>query len=173
MISIKDKWLIGFTTTDYLLLDLDNADYDKVKALCEMLTKEYDLGSFVIMRSSASEKKQYKRIGDFDFHKNLFCEITTTGSYHVIFGRKINYDRICRIIETLANLGVLNNEYANIRQWRGDVTLRISADNSDGAVRPIPVLQYAYYLSGAENNEGIELYNATLRAVKSCLNQTD
>ncbi len=172
MFKIRDKWIVGYTTVDYLLLDLDDADFDKVVSLGHMLTKEYDLGSFLVMRSSGNSKNKpvYCPVGNFAFQQKLMWQKTVSGNYHIVFGRKIGYDKICSIVETLAGLGVLNNEYSNIRQWRGDITLRISADNSTNGYRPPPEPVYEHIISGVKNNEGVRLYKSILGAVKECFN---
>jgi hypothetical protein len=124
----SEKYIIGFSTQDYFLLDLDNTSYEKVYRLSKMLIKEYDLVSALICKSSNNQEINY--IDNCLRHE-------TEGSYHVIFSKKIGYERICQIVETLTMFGVLEKDYLQIREWRGDITLRVSPDNSL-EYRPIP-----------------------------------
>jgi hypothetical protein len=123
-----EKYIIGFSTQDYFLLDLDNTTYEKVFRLSKMLIKEYGLISALICRSNNNQEVTYI---------NNCLRKETEGSYHVIFSKKIGYERICQIIETLTEFGILEKDYLQIREWRGDITLRVSPDNSL-EYRPIP-----------------------------------
>lgn len=124
----NEKYIIGFSTQDYFLLDLDNTSYEKVYRLSKMLIKEYKLKSALICKSSSNHEITY--IDNCLRHE-------TEGSYHIIFSKKIGYEKICQIIETLTVFGILEKDYLQIREWRGDITLRVSPDNSN-EYRPIP-----------------------------------
>jgi hypothetical protein len=48
-------------------------------------------------------------------------------NFHLVFDAPIGYDRCVVIIDTLVDLNVLAPEYKQIRMFRGDMTLRVSA----------------------------------------------
>lgn len=154
------KFIIGYTTHCYLLLDFDDTTLNKVKGISNLLTIQYKLGSYIIMKSSCGKNKFIK------VNNEVFVEKTIDGSYHVIFGRKIRYSKICDIINLLANLDVLQSEYANIRNWRNDITLRITRDTSKLAFREKPILVYERIITdNFLDNEGVLSYKAVYDVV--------
>jgi hypothetical protein len=133
----KPKFIIGFTTNHFLLLDFDETTLNKVEGISRIILEQYNLGSYIIMLSSEQKSKVIFKVNE---NSAYYIPKTIDGSYHVIFGKAIPYTEICNIIVTLSELDIMNKSYANIRNWRGDVTLRISPDYSEGAFRPIPKL---------------------------------
>jgi hypothetical protein len=47
-------------------------------------------------------------------------------NYHVVFNNSIGYEKCVHIILALADLNVLDQQFAEIRQFRGDMTLRVN-----------------------------------------------
>lgn len=68
-------------------------------------------------------------------------QVMSRNNYHLVFDNSIGYNSCCKIISLLCGLGILNRDYEKIRDFRGDMTLRVSpAELSDGTKpRPIPV----------------------------------
>lgn len=133
----QPKFIIGFTTNHFLLLDFDETTLIKVEGIAKIILEQYKLGSYIIMLSSEQKSKVVFKVNE---NSAYYIPKTIDGSYHVIFGKAIPYTEICDIIASLSELDILNKSYANVRNWRGDVTLRISPDYSEGAYRPIPKL---------------------------------
>jgi hypothetical protein len=124
-----------------------------------MLIKEYGLVSALICKSSNNQEITY--IGNCLRHE-------TEGSYHVIFSKKIGYEGICQIVETLTVFDILEKDYLQIREWRGDITLRVSPDNSSDNYRPIPrPIKYInrWRTKDLYENDGISQYLNCLNVV--------
>ena len=153
----KPDWNIGYTTRNHLCIDLDNASYYKVRSLVNLLMCSYpEIGDCIIMQSSTvnqierwiypvqqQPRKQVKR-----------------DNYHVIFNNFLLYETCCRIIETLAFLGVLNEEYIRIREMRNDMTLRVSKTVCVEYTKPKPVfIEYIQNRKSNNRGQGIYLYN--------------
>jgi hypothetical protein len=103
LVQLKQGFLIcGYTAKDQLLIDLDNCSVVKAVALARMLQKEYPfVGDCLVVQCSDD-------------------------SYHLVFGNKLSWRKISKIVSTLAQLGILNEDYMKIRKFRKDLTLRIS-----------------------------------------------
>lgn len=160
--NLKPDWNIGYTTQQHLCIDLDNTTYYKVRCLVNMLMKNYtDIGDCVIMRSSTKQQAEtwiYKPI------KQLIKKVVLH-NYHLIFNNLVGYERCCHVIETLAHLGVINEEYVKIREMRNDMTLRVSETVNVEYVKPKPVfIEYIQNPYCKKDGKGIYLY-ARLRRV--------
>lgn len=106
--------VVGYTTQDHLLVDLDNCSEYKAKILANKILSEYPfLGDCLIVKSS-------------DAH------------YHLIFDDLVKWERLVRIIEVLADLGIVQKNYAQVRTFRRDLTLRISDKKGVDRYRPVP-----------------------------------
>jgi len=119
----KPDWNIGYTTREHLCLDLDNTSVTKVFNLIDMLMQNYpQLGNALVLESSSGklcEKWNYLVSGFLEFH-------VKRSNYHIIFNNYVGYEFCCHVIETLAELGVINKEYIRIREMRNDMTIRVS-----------------------------------------------
>jgi hypothetical protein len=105
------------------LLDLDGTTLHNVLGLIrEIMATWRNVGDALVMYSS-------KCTGDgvASWHPNS-KRFSRHGrqNYHVIFSNAIGYDRCVKIILTLFEFGVLNEDYIDIRKFRGDMTLRVS-----------------------------------------------
>jgi hypothetical protein len=119
----KPTFILGYTTRTYLLLDLDGTTLHNVLGLVrEIMASWRNVGDALIMYSS-------KCTGDgiTVYHPNS-QRFSRHGrqNFHVIFSNAIGYDRCVKIILTLFEFGVLNEDYVDIRKFRGDMTLRVS-----------------------------------------------
>jgi len=151
-----DKIIFGYSTNNHLILDLDNTTLEKSIGLSKLLINEFDLRDCLILKSSGCIKTHELMFGDDE----SYMPYQTDGNYHLVFGKKTWYEHICYIIEMLADLGIVQKEYVRIREWRGDLTLRINADNSKDKYRPPPKL--LFYVTNSKNtnsfSEGINDY---------------
>jgi len=77
-----------------------------------------------------------------EHHNNGVKLRRTCSSYHLIFSSPIGYDKCMAIIECLAALDVLNEDYVNIRRFRGDMTLRVTCrvESRRVVMQPRPVM---------------------------------
>lgn len=157
MPKFKQSYLvIGYTTSDHLLLDLDNTSYTKARKLAKLIMKEFSmLGDCVIMRSST------RKIYDMKIYKP--CEqvqqLTIRDNYHLIFSEKIGFDQCCNIIEVLCEFGILDKDYKLIRSFRGDMTLRVSGTQQTVGYKPAPeFVEYLINPRHEKKGKGIEEY---------------
>lgn len=115
--------ILGYTTRDHLLLDLDETSEGRVIALARLIMASWpNVGDALVVESSTPSKKSYLKYND----KGVPYERWVYQNYHLVFDGKIGYDAAVAIIETLVELDVLNPEYKQIRMFRGDMTLRVS-----------------------------------------------
>lgn len=134
--SRNPDWVIGYTTRDHLCIDLDNTSVNKVFVLTKMIMKDFPyVGNAVILETSARRlfvKVNYPPL-------KTACFQTARNNFHVVFDNWISYEESCRIIETLARLDVINEEYIRIREMRNDMTLRVSKSVLMDETKPSPV----------------------------------
>lgn len=120
---IKPCWNIGYTTKEHLCIDLDNTSFFNVTQLIKIIMLHYpQVGHALIMVSSMPkqvEKWNYPPEKTPIFRRSKY-------NYHVIFNNFIGYESCCKIIETLAFLGIINEQYVRIREMRNDMTIRTS-----------------------------------------------
>ena len=117
------KLIIGYTTREHLILDLDNTSLHHVLGLANILMNEYpEIGNILIMRSSKQEKEYGTRIDRHGIPRHNFRK----ECFHLITDNIIGYNRCVHIINTLVDLGILETAYRRIRMFRGDMTLRVS-----------------------------------------------
>jgi len=128
--------ITGYTTRRHLLLDLDKTTLAKVSRLTRMIMAEWpEVGDALILRSSEGSGRIDTKYDNFHrpYHR------LDGDSYHLVFSGDIGYNKACRIIEALAGVHILNRDYVKLREFRGDMTLRVSASVLSGGVKPAPV----------------------------------
>jgi len=104
----------GYTTKQHLLLDIDEQPLSRVVKLADMLQKEYpQLGDYIILKSSIE-------------------------SYHIVYGSFVPWKLIINIIDMLWQLGIIEKEVRDVREFRGDLTLRISPRTLTTGEQPTP-----------------------------------
>ena len=133
---LEPNFIIGYTTRTHLLLDLDDTSLEKAGRLADLIIREWpEVGDCLVVASSTVKLNVRVRYS-WNNHPWMSRE---SPNYHLIFNNRVGYNKCCKICETLAELGVLNKDYAKIRTFRGDMTLRVSHQNlSTGAVKPPP-----------------------------------
>ncbi len=148
--------IIGYTTRRHLLLDLDKTSLTKTAALARLIMREYpEVGDCLILRSSEGDGAISLK---YDNYQRPYHRVNGD-SFHLVFDGLIGYNKACRIIEALAGVHVLNRDYVKIREFRGDMTLRISSTSLYSGLKPAPVC-----VTGIKNKafkgvgEGIEAY---------------
>jgi hypothetical protein len=100
-----------------------------------MLMIDYpEIGHCIINQSSKATKPS---IPTYRETQHLML-MPKRDNYHIIFNNEIGYNKCCEIIECLANLGIINEEYVRIRQMRNDQTLRVSKTVCTDYVKPTP-----------------------------------
>jgi len=131
----EPRIIIGYTTNEHLLLDLDHTSLYKVTKLVQLLQYNYpELGNVLVMRSSIEQKEPYTRIN----RKGIPIERVPKISFHVIFNNSTGYAKCRDIIETMVTLNILPREFRLIRAKRGDMTLRVSPATLSDRVKPAP-----------------------------------
>ena len=133
----KPNLNIGYTTRRHLLLDLDKTTLTKAAALVRLIIRDYpEVGDCLILRSSEGDGRISTKHDNYQrpYHK------LDGDSFHLVFSGDIGYNKCCRIIEALAGCYILNKDYVKLREFRGDMTLRISPQHlSTGKIKPAPV----------------------------------
>ena len=132
--------VVGYTTQDHLLVDLDNCSIFKAEILVNKIQDEYPfLGDALLVRSS-------------DQH------------YHVVFDDFVRWETLVRIIEVMADLGIVQKNYAQVRTFRRDLTLRISDKKGEDRIRPPPeVIEIMTVPHKCNDHNGIAKYLYHLR----------
>jgi hypothetical protein len=133
---LEPNFLIGYTTRRHLILDIDDSSITKVERLVKRIQAEWpEVGDCLIMLSS--DKATSLKLS-YSPHRRPY-HLRQSSNFHLIFDDPIGYNKCCKIIEVLAGLNILNADYVKIRNFRGDMTLRVSHENqSTGAVKPMP-----------------------------------
>lgn len=132
--------ILGYTTRRHLILDLDNSTLEKTIRISKLIMRDYNkVGDCVIMRSSKGSGKEYLRYT----RMGRALRIYKRDNYHLVFDNGIGYNTSCRICAVLASIGILNKDYVRIREFRGDMTLRVSSSILLAGNKPVPV-QVAY-----------------------------
>ena len=130
--------IVGYTTKDHLLLDLDETSLYDVSKLAILLISEYpEIGNILILASSTPSKKNYTK---FDA-KGIPQWRHIYQNFHIVTDNIIGYERCLEIIDTLVELDVLQPEYKEIRLFRGDMTLRTSPKPLVHRTVPAPSLE--------------------------------
>lgn len=152
----KPEWVVGYTTRNHLLLDLDDTSYFKVERLVDMLMRSYPaIGNALILRSSSPREKVEERV-----HPLLGYSVKhKRHNYHVVFNNFVDYEYSCGIIETLAELDVINKDYVKIRFMRQDMTLRTSHTVKVEETTPAPhMMKFVINPYSIKQDNGIYLY---------------
>lgn len=111
-----NKLIGGYTTNKHLLLDLDNVSYYKAYHVAREIMKCYpDVGDCLIIKCSDD-------------------------SWHLVYDNHIGWPRIMEIVNCLALLNILEKGYIEIREFRGDITLRTTDKLTLNKYRPRPQL---------------------------------
>lgn len=154
--------ILGYTTRRHLLLDLDSVTQTKAEMLIKTIFQEYKtVGNALIVCSTLKERQTtitYRPLQHPELRQ-------TASSYHIIFDNNIGYNTCCKIISALAALQVLNKDYEKIREFRGDMTLRISPTITTQGIKHIPYpvkLLINPYTKKSDGN--IEYYLKLLRS---------
>jgi hypothetical protein len=115
--------ILGYTTRDHLLLDLDETSLSDVVGLARLIMQSWPkVGDCLVIESSTPSKRSYLKYDD----KGIPHEKWVYQNYHLVFDAPIGYEACVAVIDTLVDLDILNPEYKQIRMFRGDMTLRVS-----------------------------------------------
>ena len=133
----------GYTTQDHLMLDLDRLGFYKAWHIVRMVQRDYpDVGMALLVHSSR-------------WH------------YHVVYNNRIGWERIVKIIEDLAALGIVEPNYLNVRSFRRDLTLRVSAKHGEQRDRQVPEPVMLLNVQGRKDPfDGIKSYLKLLGAFR-------
>ena len=128
--------IIGYTTRRHLLLDLDNCSQEKARRLALLIMAAWpEVGNCLIVLSSPAPLCVELR-----YSWNNWPWIRTRRSnYHLVFDNQVGYNKCCRICACLAGVGVLNRDYVKLREFRGDMTLRVSSAPLSTGLKPRPL----------------------------------
>ena len=128
--------IAGHTTRRHLLLDLDDTTLSKAVRIVKLIMERWaEVGDCLILQSS--EKCDTVKLA-YSWNNAPYMK-RVGSSYHLVFDGLIGWNKCCHICETLAGLHILEKDYAKIRTFRGDMTLRISPALLSTGLKPAPV----------------------------------
>uniref|UniRef100_A0A6M3X511 Uncharacterized protein n=1 Tax=viral metagenome TaxID=1070528 RepID=A0A6M3X511_9ZZZZ len=128
--------ILGYTTRRHLILDLDNTGLEYAERMAYMIMREWPgVGDCLILQSS--DYQDEVRLAYNKWGRPLV--IHDRPNYHLVFDNIIGYNTAAHICRVLAGLGVLEEDYDKIREFRGDMTLRVSRAVMMDHVKPLPV----------------------------------
>jgi hypothetical protein len=133
--------IVGYTTNRHLLLDLDHTSLDKAEYITQQIMRRWpDVGDAIILETSHECKKDYMVMRD---GLTKIWVKWDRRSYHVVFGGEMNFYEMHPIYETLVVLNIVELEYLEMRDKRGDMTLRVSSRIlMDGTQLPPAYIEY-------------------------------
>lgn len=131
----KPSWVVGFTSRYNLMLDIDDTTLYKAEWLTKLIMKRYNkVGDCLIILSSLGDKRKTLK---YTSTKRPYLTFGRP-SYHLVYDNKIGYNLCVKIIESIANLGIIESSFIFMRNFRGDITLRVSPTIQSGNIKPIP-----------------------------------
>ena len=131
----KGELILGYTTRRHLILDLDNTGLDYAIRMAGLIMENWPtVGDCLVLRTS--ELRDQVRLAYNKWGRPLV--IHDRPNHHLVFDNLIGYNTAARICRTLAGLGVLEEDYDKIREFRGDMTLRVSPATLYAGVKPVP-----------------------------------
>jgi hypothetical protein len=140
-ISEANFLVVGYTCQDHLLIDLDGCSLYKADRIARMIREEWPwVGMCLVVESSPMH-------------------------HHLVYDSKLPWGMITSIVQTLAALGVVEKNYAQVRTFRRDLTLRVSDKHGVERYRPVPKPLYliGYNLVSGQPY-GVRRYLQTLQA---------
>lgn len=88
-------------------------------------------------------------------------------NFHLVFDNAIGYNLSCRICKVLAGIGILERDYVKIREFRGDMTLRVGPAVLTEETKPVPVDLHQVFNPGETRTDGyITTYMMALRIAR-------
>jgi hypothetical protein len=127
--------ILGYTTRRHLLLDLDNTGLDYALRIVSLIFREWpEVGDCLVLESTTQPDQV--RLAYNKWGRPLV--IHDRPNYHLVFDNLIGYNQAASICRVLAALGVLEEDYDKIREFRGDMTLRVSHAVLLEQVKPVP-----------------------------------
>lgn len=153
---LKGSLIIGYTTQQHLLLDLDKTTLNQAIYITKLIQQVYpDVGNALILESSPPPKHTRTLYQ----HYGSYIKIQYKPNHHVVFDGLIGYDKCCKIIFTLVDLNILPEEYRDIRSWAGNMTLRVSPKPFTDRTVPAPTYAISILAQRAyANHGGIDRY---------------
>jgi hypothetical protein len=141
--ALNDNFVVvGYSTSQHLLLDLDRIGFYRAQAIAHMVYINYPhVGAYLVVHSSGN-------------------------NFHVVYDALIGWRKITKIVSTLAGLHILNRDYMRIRKFRGDLTLRVNGHLTTAGPKfpPTPYLLYMPANYNIKKGGGILRYLNVLEA---------
>jgi len=127
--------ILGYTTRRHLILDLDNTGLDYALRMVELIMDEWPRVGDCLVLESTTQPDQVR----LAYNKwGRVLVIHDRPNHHLVFDNIIGYNTAGRICRVLAGLGVLEEDYDKIREFRGDMTLRVSEAVMMDLTKPVP-----------------------------------
>lgn len=143
--------VLGYTTRRHLILDLDNTTLSYARAIVKKIQWEWPkVGDAIIL--SSSEKPDRVRLVHNRWGRPLLYH--DRHNFHIVFDNGIGYNLSCRICAVLAEIGILNRDYVKIREFRGDMTLRIGPLITHDEVKGPPKLRARVFNNYTDRHDG-------------------
>lgn len=131
----RGNLILGYTTRRHLILDLDNTGLDYAVRMVRLIMNEWPRVGDCLVLESTTQPDQVR----LAYNKwGRVLVIHDRPNYHLVFDNLIGYNAAARICRVLAGLGVLEEDYDKIREFRGDMTLRVSPAYLWEQTKPAP-----------------------------------
>lgn len=124
------------------MIDLDNSSLTKAVRLASTLILTWKhIGDCLILQSSGGTHR-ITTMPQCEPNKIIHYN---RDNFMLIFDNIISYNLVCKIIEILAGLEIVQPAYFEIRKFRGDVTMRVSSKSySDRLIGPPGKVGYVW-----------------------------
>lgn len=150
--------VVGYSTNRHLLVDIDRSDLRRADWLAKHIQQTFPTGDCLLMQSHEHDDTHTYLSGLVPVHLR-------PGNYHLVYDAWLPWEKIMEICEYLEALGLVEKDYAEVRRWRGDLTLRISYRYDEGVdIIPVPKPVRYYRADYHYTGFGIYLYLKTLYA---------
>jgi hypothetical protein len=150
--------ILGYTTRRHLLLDLDNTGLEAALRLVSLIFREWpEVGDCLVLESTT--KPDRVRLAYNKWGRPLV--IHDRPNHHLVFDNLIGYNKATKICRTLAALNVLERDYDRIREFRGDMTIRVSPAVLLEQVKPVPrEVAYSHNMRATHSDGYIRQYRS-------------
>ncbi len=125
--SKEGNVVLGYTSSNFLMLDVDDQPEWLVTRFAKQYAKFHNLGSVLVLRTSESCKT--------DLFGNRL------GNYCIIFGKPLDWKEIQWHINETKRLGIINRSFAKLREF-GSITIRVNAKNNE--IPPPEIIKFYY-----------------------------
>lgn len=116
--------VLAFTTNKGLVVDFDFYDLDNVERIARWITDSFDMGDFLVVKSS--------------WYGQLTLEGKPAIDAHVIFGKPAGFEKVRFILYLLWRKRIINSLTFRFYEWEKNLTIRVGP-KIIGQPVPVPI----------------------------------